>query len=342
MSRPFPAVRRPRKRLAALNGLTIAVVIGVLGGGGLLVAGRQQTGKVVRVEKLDGVLAQPGGGMVNYLLVGSDSRAGADPTDADYGSIGTESDVTGRRSDTIMLMRYDTSTGTAALVSFPRDLYVSIDGGRKDRINSAYSIGPDALVRTIQNEFGVPVNHYIEVDFAGFKRIVDAIGGVSICFDAPTRDLHTGLSIPEAGCFKLNGVQARQYARSRYLETWNGSDWKSEGGSDLGRIERQQNFITAAVHDAEAAVTANPLRSGDVIDAVVGALKLDPTVDLTDAANRLRPIAGGGLVTYQLPVVGEDIDGKSVVRLAAGADAILDYFRGSASEPLQTPASGDG
>ena len=125
----------------------------------------------------------------NYLIVGSDSRDGASPDDPDYmGIVGTEDHV-GRRSDTIMLMRFDPVTNSAALLSLPRDLYVDIPGSDdRNRINAAFFKGPDVLIKTVTESFGIPVHHYVEVDFQGFKRIVDAIDGVAIWFDAPVRD----------------------------------------------------------------------------------------------------------------------------------------------------------
>ena len=184
----------------------------------------------------------------NYLIVGSDSRDGASPDDPDYmGIVGTENHV-GRRSDTIMLLRFDPVTNSAALLSLPRDLYVDIPGSDDpNRINAAYFKGPDVLIKTVTESFGIPVHHYVEVDFQGFKRIVDAIDGVSIWFDAPVRDANTGLRVNETGCVKLDGLQALQYARSRHLETKINGRWREDPTGDLGRISRQQDFIRRAI-----------------------------------------------------------------------------------------------
>ena len=136
----------------------------------------------------------------NYLLVGSDTREGADPNSADFGAIGNEGAAPGRRSDTIMVLRFDPKTGAAAILSIPRDLWVPIAGtGESNRINSAYTKGNDVLIETVEQNLGIPINHFIDVDFYGFKDLVDALGGVTVYFDLPTRDKNTGLRIDAAG-----------------------------------------------------------------------------------------------------------------------------------------------
>ena len=142
----------------------------------------------------------------NFLLVGSDSRANIDPDDPNIGAFGSESEVGGQRSDTIMVLRIDPASERASILSFPRDLWVSIAGtGGKQRINTAFSRGPDVLVATLQQNFGIPIQHFVEVDFAGFKGLVDAVGGVPVYFENPARDKNTGLNIPVAGCVEPLG-----------------------------------------------------------------------------------------------------------------------------------------
>ena len=150
----------------------------------------------------------------NFLLVGSDSRAGIAPDDPNIGAFGSEAEVGGQRSDTIMVLRIDPKSERASVLSFPRDLWVSIAGtGAKQRINTAFSRGPDVLVATLQQNFGIPIQHFVEVDFVGFKGLVDAVGGVPVYFENPARDKNTGLNIPVSGCVTLNGDQALAYAR---------------------------------------------------------------------------------------------------------------------------------
>ena len=216
--------------------LLIAGAVAAAGTAGTLVAARDAIDTVARTPGVAEVLSPETAEVENFLLVGSDSRAGADPDSPDAGGIGTEADVSGSRSDTIMVMRRDKATGVASLLSIPRDLWVDIPGRGHSRINSAYNDGPAVLVQTVQQALGIPIHHYMEVDFFGFKDIVDALGGVEICFDYPARDEHTGLYVAEPGCHVLDGVQALAYARSRhYQEYREDGDWHEDGTSDARR-----------------------------------------------------------------------------------------------------------
>src|SRR5262249_61608778 len=117
----------------------------------------------------------------NYLLVGSDSRAGISPNDPNAGAIGSTDDVSNSRSDTIMVLRRERNGG-AALLSLPRDLWVTIAGtGGKNKINSAFNGGSQRLGATIKQSLGIPINHYVEIDFARVQKLVDEIGGVGVC-----------------------------------------------------------------------------------------------------------------------------------------------------------------
>ena len=188
----------------------------------------------------------------NYLLVGSDSRACIDPSSPYAGAFLTEGNDIGDRSDTIMLLRVDPDESQAAILSFPRDLWVKIGtSNRKSRINSAFDKGdPSRLVQTIELNFDIPVDHYIEVDFCAFKYLVDALGGVKIPFAYPTRDRFTGLDIPAPGCYSMSGDAALAYARSRHYQYEEDGHWKEDGSSDRGRIRRQQDFIKRMLRKA--------------------------------------------------------------------------------------------
>jgi LCP family protein required for cell wall assembly len=149
------------------------------------------------------------------LIIGSDTRAFVDSA-ADEQHFGDAQGQSGQRSDTIMVAHVDPTTGTGMLVSFPRDLWVDIPGAGKSRINAAFNIGPQRVIETIKQDFDVDINHYLEVNFAGFRDIVSALGSVPLFFPAPARDKKTGLNVPEAGCQNLNGEQAFAYVRSRF------------------------------------------------------------------------------------------------------------------------------
>ena len=328
--------RAPRARRAGVSVLVLVVVFALASSLGLLAATNQQESNVERVAELSDVMADTGGPFVNYLLVGSDTREGADPNSPDYGGIGAAEETGGRRSDTMMVLHVDNDRDVASIMSIPRDLWVNVPGYGENRINTAYTHGADVLVQTVQEALGIPINHYIEVDFNSFKAIVGALGGVDVCFDAPTRDVHTGLWVPVPGCYTLDPMQSLAYARSRYFETFRVDDWKVDGRADLGRIERQQTFVQAAVSKAQQQMTANPLRASDLINAAVASLRVDPGTDLVESIEYLRPLASNGVIRYSLPVVPTEIGGKSVLVLGADATAILGYLAGSGEPP--TPA----
>lgn len=316
-----------------MNTITVAVAFIVLTAVGLLVATKQQEANVERVGELNGMLADTSGPFVNYLLVGSDTREGVDPNSPDYSGIGDTNDAGGQRSDTLMILHVDNERDIASIMSIPRDLWVDIPGYGKNRINTAYQHGADVLVNTVQQSLGVPLNHYVEVNFNSFKSIVSALGGVDLCFEFPTRDLHVGLNVPQAGCFTLDPVQSLAYARSRYFETFQNGEWVVDGRADLGRITRQQAFMQAAINKAIEQTTANPLRTSELVNAAVSSLRVDPGTNLVETAEYLKPLAGNGVVRYSLPVMPETIDGKEVLVLGADSPNYLGYFAGVVGPP---------
>lgn len=331
-----PSARRRRRVIAPrVNTITVAVAFVVLTAVGLLVATKQQEANVERVGELNGMLADTSGPFVNYLLVGSDTREGIDPNSPDYSGIGNTDDAGGQRSDTLMILHVDNERGTASIMSIPRDLWVDIPGHGKNRINTAYQHGADVLVTTVQQSLGVPLNHYVEVNFNSFKSIVSALGGVDLCFDFPTRDVHVGLNVPEPGCYTLDPIQSLAYARSRYYETFQNGEWVVDGRADLGRIARQQAFMQAAINKAIEQTTSNPLRTSELVNAAVSSLRVDPGTNLVETAEYLKPLAGNGVTRYSLPVMPETIDGKDVLVLGADSPNYLGYFAGVVGPPAQ-------
>jgi LCP family protein required for cell wall assembly len=336
MATNTPSVRRRRRTIAPrVNTITVALAFIVLTAVGLLVATKQQESNVERVGELNGMLADTSGPFVNYLLVGSDTREGIDPNSPDYSGIGNTNDAGGQRSDTLMILHVDNERGTASIMSIPRDLWVDIPGHGKNRINTAYQYGADVLVTTVQQSLGVPLNHYVEVNFNSFKSIVSALGGVDLCFDFPTRDVHVGLNVPQPGCYTLDPIQSLAYARSRYYDTFQNGEWVVDGRADLGRIARQQAFMQAAINKAIEQTTSNPLRTSELVNAAVSSLRVDPGTNLVETAEYLKPLAGNGVTRYSLPVMPETIDGKDVLVLGADSPNYLGYFAGVVGPPTQ-------
>ncbi|MGD9703348.1 MAG: LCP family protein [Acidimicrobiia bacterium] len=323
-------------------GLFLAIAVG---GSTILVSqSESEAGSITVDEQVAPALSDvdPGATVETFLLVGSDTRAGADPTDPDFGGIGDATETDGRRSDTIMLLRHDMARGEASLLSLPRDLWLEIaDTGHEARINSAYSKGTNVLVDTIEAHLGVAINHYIEVDFQGFKQLVDAVDGVPACFEYATRDKYTGLSVPDAGCYTLDGVQSLQYTRSRHFQEFRDGKWAEDIRSDLGRIARQQQFILAAVTKAQGRISENPFTLDALIGAARAALVVDPDLDVFRLAARFSDLSAENIVAYQLPVRPKKIDGADVLLLNEDeSQPIIDFFTGRGPAPTTTVPEG--
>jgi LCP family protein required for cell wall assembly len=272
----------------------------------------------------------------NYLIIGSDSRDNVDPNDPAAGAFLGPGEPAGKRSDTILLVRIDPVAGTVKMLSFPRDLWVPMaDTGQNDRINAAYGRGRQVLVDTIRKDFGVVVNNYIEVDFRGFKDLVNAIGGVPMYFDTAMKDDNTGLDVPNAGCITLNGDQALAFARSRHLQFKDGRGrWQDDPTGDLGRITRQQIFVRKALHKAlSVGLITNPKTFFDLLNVAVNSVTIDQTLDrgdLNSLRSRFESLNPEDIQSFSLPVTNHTTNGGAAVLLLQQADAqpILDIFRG--------------
>ena len=316
--------------------LLLAVVVGAVGAFGVIRAANARTADIERIEGLELALTPQDGPARNYLLIGSDSRENADPNAADFGGIGDANQVTGRRSDTIMILRQEEDGNGASIVSLPRDLWVDVAGHGPNRINSACSHGTDVLASTITQQLGIPINHVVDIDFNGFKDLVDAVGGTTVCFLYPTRDKNTGLD-QQPGCHVLDGVESLQYARSRYYEEFRDGQWRTDPTSDLGRIERQQTFLQQTADGTIDKLQSDPFLASELIDAGTAAVRMDPGLDPVGAAGTLRKAFSAGLNKYQLPVSGVTKNGNAVLVLDPGAEPILDYFRGIGPPPPIEP-----
>ncbi len=276
----------------------------------------------VGVDTDDAAAGEP----VNFLLVGSDSREGE--------GAGEEAAVQGKRTDTIMVMRLDPQTEEVNVLSFPRDLWVPIAGtGESDRINSAYNAPGEqqVLVDTIREDFGIAVNHWVEVDFGGFRRLVDAIGGVTLYFDRGLRDRAAGLYIDQLGCVTLDGEMALAYARSRKAEYHTEDGWVRDPQSDLSRIVRQQTLMAEAL-DQVVREADNPLRLRELVDIGTANVSIDSDLTLGDVralADRFRGLGSDSFHTMSLPVLPRPGDEDATVIVdEQAAEPILNIFRG--------------
>ena len=241
---------------------------------------------------------------LTVLVLGSDSRAGLsaeelkkyDPEGQDRGS--------GRRADTIMLLHIDPKRQKAILISFPRDLKVTYLNGKSGRINAMYQKGPTEMVKLVARYTGLPINHYIEVNFAGFKNIVDTLGGIDVFFEKPIREKDSGLNVPK-GCVHLEGDQALAFVRIRKVD------------SDFGRIARQQLFMRLMMDKITSAGTIlNPIKLTRLVDLFSKNVTRDAELDLDAAkslALKLRNFDSSSVDMRFIPSSSKSIGGTSYV-----------------------------
>ena len=293
--------------------------------------------RLPRVE-LSGVLEERTGSSEpqNYLIVGIDNAAnlpGGDPV-----RIGRDTTL---HSDTIMILRTDPAQRRAALLSLPRDLFVPIPGtGTSRRINVAIEQGgAPLLIRTIAENFGIPIHHYVQVDFASFRGLVDAIDGVAVYVPRPARDEETGLDLPEVGCRVLDPTEALAYVRSRYYEELIGNRWVLDPRSDIGRIARQQDFIRRALRRAIDRGARNPGTLDQLIDVGLDGITVDNQLtagDIFDLGTRFRSFDPDSLLTYSVAGTPDTVNGAAVLRLVEGpeTEATLSIFRGGTAGEL--------
>ena len=282
---------------------------------------------------------------LNFLLIGSDSIANL--PEGDY-----LRRVSGRSSrqlltDTLIVLRLDPSGATkASALSLPRDLYVPISGyNEMQKVNSiVYFTDKPTLVQTIRDVLDIPIHHVVEVDFNGFMRLFETIGGLDVYLEYPLRDKKAQLDIPESGCVTLTPLQALGLVRTRelqaYVENFDGwygpsaNAWvRVDGTGDFGRQERQQDFLILALQQAFDSGFRNPLKITEIIQEVLGGgfVNLDDRLTpqkAIDLAQQFRNFRPNDLQKYLLPTVYDFADELSIQRIVeAEAEPILDVFR---------------
>nr|WP_324608008.1 MULTISPECIES: LCP family protein [unclassified Streptomyces] len=301
--------RNPRRRAGkgrrfVRTGAVLSAAL-LLAGTGTYVWADTRLNQEVDLGTLSG-RARAGEG-TTYLVVGSDSREGL--SEQDRKDLNTGS-TDGRRTDSVILLH--TGANGTTMLSLPRDSWVTLppyvdpDTGRSyraapDKLNAAYSLGgPDLLVRTVERNTGVRVDHYAEIGFAGFVDVVDAVGGVDMCLDKPVRDKDSGANLP-AGCQTLDGAEALAFVRQR----------KQEAQGDLGRTRNQQRFLAALARKAATPSTlADPSKSLPTVRAGLDTLIVDEGTELPDLMSlfeALRKAASGAGRQLNVPVADPDL-----------------------------------
>lgn len=238
-----------------------------------------------------------------FLVLGSDSRAGL--TRQQRKIFGT---AAGQRSDTIILVQVDPERDRTVVLSIPRDLRVTIPGHGVNKINTAFGHGPDVMVRTVERLTGLHVNHYVEVNFIGFQRLIDALGGIPVCINRPMKDKLANLNLPRAGCYNLRGPAALAFVRARHIE--------GDRIPDFSRISRQQQFMRALIEKSLS--IGSVLRLPELIKAVENNLIVDENMNLYALQDLTRKLGelGQGHVTFRIvPALPVQVNGVDYLQL---------------------------
>jgi polyisoprenyl-teichoic acid--peptidoglycan teichoic acid transferase len=319
-----------RRLLVGCSLLLVFLVVATTAGYGYV---HYRFGQIRSVD-VPGLHKAGGGRPFNLLVVGSDSRESLDAKDGDrFGDVG------GQRNDTTLVLRVEPDRKRVSMLSIPRDLVVPIAGtGAENRINAALTGGPGQLVRTIEDNFDIPIHHYVLIDFDGFRAIVDALGGIDVRFPYPSRDLKSGLDVSEAGCHHLSGGRALALARSRYFSYQLDGVWHSDPWADLGRIRRQQAFLQALVAAALDKGLTNPVRANAFVASLVHEVTKDRSLRVNEVIRTgaaFRSFRPSKLATYTLPVtVSTDHPLGDVLLLKQpDAEGVVDRFLGRTPPP---------
>ncbi|MCM2411032.1 LCP family protein [Streptomyces sp. RKAG290] len=281
----------------------------------------------------------------NILVIGSDSREGAENKE-----LGGGGNVSGARSDTTMVVHIPEGRSKAVAVSIPRDTLLTrpecttnsgdkVAAQNRAMINGVYSqFGPACVVKTVEKLSGIRIDHYVEINFAGFKDLVDAIGGVTVDVPQDIHDKSSGLDLT-AGPHKLNGTESLSYVRTRH---------GIGDGSDLGRIGLQQQFMLALLSEIKSQnLLGSPTSAFKVANSATKSLTTDEGLaslkSLTEFARSMNGVDPGSMETIMLPVAYDKIDPARVVSAQPQANTLWKALRTDSTIPesaKKSPATG--
>ncbi|WP_084487115.1 LCP family protein [Nocardia sienata] len=320
-----PPSRRPRRK-RHIGRWFLAIALALLA---LLIYGVVKVdGSLTRIDALTDYEDRVGNTAgTNWLLVGSDSRAGL--SEEQTSGLATGGEVGDPRTDTIILVHVPPS-GRTTLVSLPRDSYVAIPGYGQDKLNAAFAFGgAPLLTETVETATGLRIDHYAEIGFAGFAGVVDALGGIDVCVPQAINDPLAGIDLP-AGCQELNGPQALGFVRSRATAL-----------ADIDRMNNQRLFLSALLEKATSPATlANPFALWPMVSDTAGSLTVDKGDHIWDLARLAWALRGDTLATT-VPVGGfTDTDSGNVL-LWADPDADRFFQALADGDPIPADLAGD-
>lgn len=347
--RSIGSARRQRRFLMITGAMSVFVLLS--SGAGWAFQG-YVLGQIEKIDPFKGLGKRPGGGpkgAMNILVAGVDRREGLTSEQIRRLRLGR---FEGERSDTMMLVHVSRDHDKASVISLPRDSLVTIPShrsngaegskgshipARQGKLNWTYTYGGSTLmIDTIEKSTGVRIDHYVEVNFIGFIKMVEALGKVTVCTEQPVDDPKSGLRLP-AGKSQLNGEQALAYARARYTLT---------GGSDLGRIDRQQQFMAALMQQALSTSTlTDPVKATRFLNAALDAVRVDKELaeDAPALVDQLKNISTNDVTFAKVPLTSQNsnvvLGGVQQSTVQWDNRAAYDLFsRINRDEPLVKPA----
>jgi LCP family protein required for cell wall assembly len=364
-------VRSRRRRVARrVTLITLAVVLVVLGGGAGYAYYETHDLHRVQVQGLNSALTTgQEAGTENILMVGSTSRCALTVQNAAYGLC--SQGVNGVNSDVIMILHADPAHHQLALLSIPRDLFIpNARSTGPNKIDAGLYQGLSQLVAAIEEDFGIPIQHAVSLNFDQFANIVDALGGINMSFPESVFDAESGLNVQAATCVHLDGTQALQVVRARHLQydapgttTSDAEYWPQEAQSDLARINRDHEFLRVLATAVAKTGLGNPISDLALINSVKADLTFDQSWSVSNMASLVLafhsvninsvpqltlpvavvtdPDGTDGSLVYQGSSYGDvefpsEVQDQSVIDQVLGIAPTTDSMTGS---PLPTPSS---
>ena len=335
-----------KHRVFLLANITLAVLT-ILSGTGLLYANwKLNNRKVVTIDSVDSNangFDLPIGDLKakNFLITGSDNNACIAKDSPYAGGFGKRSTY-GERSDSIMVIRVNPIDNQAAVISFPRDMWVTQAGStRRGRINTNFDKkNPNRLIRTIKENFGISIDHYVNIDFCAFKEVIDAVGGVRVPFANRAQDKRTGFKVLKSNvCYTFEGDHALAYMRSRHYQWYDPAlqKWRTDPSSDWGRIARQQDFMRRLVKKALDKARSNPRVATGILNAALKNVITDDRLNaltVLQLGQAMKNFDANTMGSYTRPGIGQMVDKASVIMPdfeSEQSKKILSVFQGKAS-----------
>ncbi len=285
-----PKGRRSRKRTLAWVAGTMTLVV-VLVAGAAAGYGWYLNHEIHHIDLKNLTSAPVKGddaGTENILMIGSTDRCALKVQNPAYGLC--SQGVNGVNSDVVMILHLNPANNSLSILSIPRDLFVPnarSDGANK--IDAALYQGPDQLIAAIEEDFGIPIQHFVELNFDSFINVVQALGGIKMYFPEPVYDAYSGLNIQTTGCLQLNGTQALQVVRARHVQykgpgvtSSDPAYWPQEAQSDIARIRRDHEFLRVLAAAVKAKGLSDPLTDQQLVSGVVGQLTVDSGFSASD------------------------------------------------------------